>query len=86
MNCLLPFPLERSCVKRPEPKNGALACFNAGSIKFCNPFCPEGYEFSYKPEDTSICYNGAWRYWSRSRRYQAQRSRRQEWPDCVGKC
>lgn len=83
MNCLLLFLLEHACVERPEPKNGALACFNAGHTTYCNPFCPEGYEFSYKPEGTTFCFRGAWKYWER---FLVHNSRRQEWPDCVGKC
>ena len=81
--CFFIFTLEHTCNTRSAPKNGALACFEAIST-YCNPFCQDGYEFSYKPEGTYFCYRGAWQYWTGS--FQVLISARQEWPDCVGKC
>ena len=49
------FTIEPTCNTRSAPKNGALACFK-GLATYCNPFCQDGYEFSYKPEGTYFCY------------------------------
>ena len=73
-----------SCEKRKEPKNGAVACFPAGESKYCNPFCQEGYDFSYKPEGTYFCYLGVWQYWRGF--YQVIMTEKENWPDCAREC
>lgn len=59
-------------------------CYIAGESTYCNPYCHEGYEFSYKPKGTYFCYQSKWQYWKG--KYQVKMVERENWPNCVGKC